>query len=115
MKRPLFFWVLVFFAARFLSACAALGPAVVEEAVDPDSPARKVAAYHVHKWTSKPITLMEKHFDFNKNGVLDPEEQLRLKMARGFYRAYGNVWRYDKNKDWQFDQEEFYDAGGGNQ
>ena len=99
----------------FVSACASVLPTVAEQAADPESPPRKIAAYQIHRWTSRPITKLEKNFDTNHNGVLEPEELARLRMARGFYQNYGNVWKYDKNKDWQFNQEEYYDASGGDQ
>jgi hypothetical protein len=114
IKKILRSFLIVLFTIHLLTGCVSMGPEIVEEAVNPDSPVRKVAAYHVHKWTSRPITALEKRFDFNHNGVLDPGEQLRFHMAQGFYRAYGNVWKYDKNKDWHFDQEEYNDAGSGN-
>jgi hypothetical protein len=101
--------------AVFLSGCASILPTVVEQAADPESPPRKIAAYQIHKWTSKPITKFEKQFDRNRNGVLEPNEVAHLRMARGFYHSYGKVWKYDTDHDWRFNQEEYYDASGSNQ
>ena len=97
------------------TGCASVLPTVVEEVANPESPPRKIAAYHIRKWTSRPVTKFEKQFDVNKNGVLEPNESAHLRMARGFYNGYGKVWKYDKDHDWRFNQEEYYNASGGDQ
>jgi hypothetical protein len=109
-----------FFAGLLLvialcGGCASILPTVAEEAADPESPPRKIAAHQIRRWTSKPISRFEKQFDYNHNGLLEPEELARLRMARGFFQQYGNVWKYDKNHDWRLDNEEYYDASGGDQ
>jgi hypothetical protein len=83
-------------------------PVVTEEALEPDSTSKKIVAHQVKRWTTKPIGKFEKRFDLNKNGHLDPEERVRLQMARGYYQGMGNVWKYDKNKDYRLDAGEYY-------
>jgi hypothetical protein len=93
--------------------CVTSAPVLYEEAANPKSMTRKIVAHQVGRWISKPVTRFEKQFDLNKNGRLDPEERMRFRMASGYYQRYGNVWKYDKNKDFKFDQEEYYDATQG--
>jgi hypothetical protein len=96
-----------------MAGCVTSTPILYEEAANPKSTTRKIVAHHVKRWTTRPVTKFEKRFDFNKNGRLDPDELLRFRMASGYYHRYGNVWKFDKNKDFRFDQEEYYDATRG--
>lgn len=100
-------------ALAALAGCAHMFPTVAEEVVNPESTSRKIVARQVRRWTTRPVSGFEKNFDFNKNGRLDPDELVRLRMARGYYQGYGNVWKYDKDKDWHLNQEEYYNATEG--
>ena len=91
--------------------CVHLLPTVVEEEVqNPNSPTRKIVAHQVKRFITHPITSLEKRFDTNHNGHIEPEELLLLRQAQGYYQQYGNVWKFDKDKNWRLDQEEYYDA-----
>ncbi len=96
--------------ASLFCGCVHMFPTVVEEAVDPQSTSRKIVSHQVKRFTTRPITALEKRFDLNHNGVLDPEELVLFRQAQGYYQKYGNVWKYDKDKNWRLDNEEFYDA-----
>jgi len=93
-----------------LSGCVTSAPVLYEEAANPKSMSRKIVAQQVRRWTSRPVNRFEKQFDFNKNGRLEPEELMRYRMASGYYHKYGGVWKFDKNHDFKFNQEEYYDA-----
>ena len=97
-----------------VAGCVTSTPILYEDAANPKSMTRKIVAHQVGRWISKPVTRFEKQFDLNKNGRLDPEERMRFRMASGYYQRYGNVWKFDKNKDFKFDQEEYNDATSGN-
>lgn len=98
-----------------LCGCVHLLPTVVEEAADPQSPTRKIVAHEVKRFTTRPVTALEKRFDANHNGRLEPEELALFRQAQGYYQHYGNVWKYDKDKNWRLDQEEYYDASHSDQ
>ncbi|HSA60470.1 MAG TPA: hypothetical protein VLJ37_12390 [bacterium] len=107
MSNKLFLSVLL---TSLLAGCVTSTPVLYEEAANPNSTSRRIVAHQIRRWTTRPVTKFEKRFDFNGNGRLDPDELLRFRMASGYYQKYGGVWKFDKNKDWKFDQEEYYDA-----
>jgi hypothetical protein len=85
-------------------------PILYEQAANPKSASRKILSHQVRRWTTRPVNRFEKQFDFNKNGRLEPDELMRYRMASGYYQKYGGVWKFDKNKDFKFDAEEYYEA-----
>ena len=93
-----------------LTGCVTSTPVLYEEAANPKSRSRRIVAHQIRRWVGRPVTRFEKQFDFNKNGRLEPDERLRFRMASGYYHKLGGVWKFDKNKDFRLDQEEYYDA-----
>lgn len=93
-----------------LGGCVTSTPILYEQAANPRSVSRQIVSNQIKRWTSRPVNRFEKQFDFNKNGRLEPEELQRYRMANGYYQKYGNVWKFDKNKDFRFDAEEYYEA-----
>lgn len=96
-----------------LTSCYHILPTVVEEEVsNPNSITHKVADPQVkraRRWISRPIGKFEKQYDLNKNGRLEPEELMRLRMARGYYKKTQKYWKYDKDNNGRFDASEYYD------
>lgn len=102
--------MILLFLIALWAGCVTSTPILYEEAVNPKSTTRRIVAHQVRRWTSRPVTKFEKKFDFNKNGRLEPDELMRFRMASGYYQRYGNVWKFDKDKNWRFDAQEYYEA-----
>ena len=97
-RKILGFAVLV----SLLSGCHAAGPAAL-----------KVAKYHMmmpkkkNGYRVKAITALEKQYDGNHNGLIDPQEAMFLKQRLIFEETSRRYRKMDLNGDGVVDVEEY--------